>query len=219
MFQGRFKSLLVDEDVYFLKLTRYIHLNPVRANVVELPQKFKWSSYGGYTKPKIDKYIDYHELNKYMTISLSKYKNFVLDGIGKREAMFDDVYAGFFLGSKDFIEEKIEKFKPEIESGDFAHKRKLQTDITIDDIIKVASKIFKASKAEIIAKKHSASFNRKVVIYIVRRITPFTNKQIGNYFGICDTAVIKAEGVVAGKLAKDKLFKTKVDEILSAFRV
>lgn len=48
IFRGRYKSTLVDEDHYFLTLTRYIHLNPVEAAIVGSPQEYKWSSYRAY---------------------------------------------------------------------------------------------------------------------------------------------------------------------------
>jgi len=115
LFQGRFKSLLVDEDSYFLKLTRYIHLNPVKAKIVDLPQEYKWSSFKGYIKPKADKYIDYPELNAYLGMKLVDYKDFVLSSIGKKDALLDKVYDGFFLGSESFVKDKIAIFIPEIE--------------------------------------------------------------------------------------------------------
>ena len=42
LFQGRFKALLLDADNYLLELVRYIHLNPVRAAMVELPENHPW---------------------------------------------------------------------------------------------------------------------------------------------------------------------------------
>lgn len=45
LFQGRFKSLLVDADEYLKHLSRYIHLNPVRAKMVESASQYPWSSY------------------------------------------------------------------------------------------------------------------------------------------------------------------------------
>jgi putative transposase len=39
LFQGRYKSLAVDADTYFQELTRYIHLNPVRAKMVKNPKR------------------------------------------------------------------------------------------------------------------------------------------------------------------------------------
>jgi len=45
MWEGRFKSSLVDSDVYVLACMRYIEMNPVRANMVDSPHEYKWSSY------------------------------------------------------------------------------------------------------------------------------------------------------------------------------
>ena len=46
LYQGRFRSYVVDRDAYLLELIRYISLNPVRAGIVEDPADYKWSSYG-----------------------------------------------------------------------------------------------------------------------------------------------------------------------------
>ena len=48
LFQGRYKAILVEMDEYAKELSRYIHLNPVRANIVETPEEFEWSSYNFY---------------------------------------------------------------------------------------------------------------------------------------------------------------------------
>ncbi|GAC19579.1 transposase [Paraglaciecola arctica] len=47
LWEGRYKSTLVDSDNYFLLVSRYIELNPVRANMVEHPAEYPWSSYHG----------------------------------------------------------------------------------------------------------------------------------------------------------------------------
>jgi hypothetical protein len=48
LFQGRFKAILVDADSYLLELTRYIHRNPVRANMVQAPEDYPWSGHRAY---------------------------------------------------------------------------------------------------------------------------------------------------------------------------
>ena len=48
MFQGRFKGELVEDETYFWTVSRYIHLNPVRAGLVGHPADWPWSSYAGY---------------------------------------------------------------------------------------------------------------------------------------------------------------------------
>ncbi|WP_394131890.1 transposase [Shewanella maritima] len=45
LWEGRFKSCLVQTEDYLLQLYRYIELNPVRANMVNDPAHYKWSSY------------------------------------------------------------------------------------------------------------------------------------------------------------------------------
>ena len=50
--EGRYKSTLVDSRSYFLLVSRYIELNPVRANMVSHPAEYPWSSYHGNTVDK-----------------------------------------------------------------------------------------------------------------------------------------------------------------------
>ncbi|KZX01582.1 transposase [Pseudoalteromonas luteoviolacea] len=45
LWEGRYKSTLVETDNYFLLVSRYIELNPVRANMVSHPADYTWSSY------------------------------------------------------------------------------------------------------------------------------------------------------------------------------
>jgi putative transposase len=48
LFQGRYKAILCDKDRYLLELVRYIHLNPVRAGVVESPENYPWTGHLEY---------------------------------------------------------------------------------------------------------------------------------------------------------------------------
>ena len=45
LWEGRYKSTLVDSENYFLLVSRYIELNPVRASMVSHPSEYPWSSY------------------------------------------------------------------------------------------------------------------------------------------------------------------------------
>ena len=45
LWEGRFKSTLIDSERYLLTVSRYIELNPVRAHMVDHPAKYPWSSY------------------------------------------------------------------------------------------------------------------------------------------------------------------------------
>jgi putative transposase len=45
LFQSRYNAEIIEKDEYVLEASRYIHLNPVRAKIVEKPEDYKWSSY------------------------------------------------------------------------------------------------------------------------------------------------------------------------------
>lgn len=47
IFQGRYRSTLIEREEYFLVVARYIVLNSVRAGIVEEPSSYPWSSYMG----------------------------------------------------------------------------------------------------------------------------------------------------------------------------
>ena len=48
LFRGRFKAIVVNADEYLVRLSRYIHLNPLEAKMVTSLLKFRWSSYLSY---------------------------------------------------------------------------------------------------------------------------------------------------------------------------
>ncbi len=60
LFQGRYKGIIVDKDTYLLELGRYVHLNPLRAKMVERPELYEWSSYPAYIgKQKQKSWMEY----------------------------------------------------------------------------------------------------------------------------------------------------------------
>jgi putative transposase len=48
VFQNRYKSLLCENEEYLLELVRYVHLNPIRAGIVQEPAAYRWSSHRLY---------------------------------------------------------------------------------------------------------------------------------------------------------------------------
>jgi len=61
LWEGRYKSSLVQDEHYLLACYRYIELNPVRAAMVESPGDYKWSSYHSNAYGKTDTVVIPHE--------------------------------------------------------------------------------------------------------------------------------------------------------------
>lgn len=67
LWDGHFKSSLIDSDIYLLTCMCYIELNPVRARLVEHPGEYKWSSYTGNAQTDDETFISYHPI--YLALS------------------------------------------------------------------------------------------------------------------------------------------------------
>ena len=53
LFQNRYKSIVVEDEPYLLELTRYIHLNPLRAGVIKTPaalDRYAWTGHTGWKR-------------------------------------------------------------------------------------------------------------------------------------------------------------------------
>ena len=62
LWEGRYKASLVDSAAYLLTCMRYIELNPVRANMVDHPGEYTWSSYQANAQNKPDSIITPHPI-------------------------------------------------------------------------------------------------------------------------------------------------------------
>lgn len=62
LWEGRYRSCLIQEEGYLLACQRYIELNPVRAGMVVHPAEYRWSSYRANAQGEADRLIRPHEL-------------------------------------------------------------------------------------------------------------------------------------------------------------
>jgi putative transposase len=72
LFEGRYRSTVVDTDVYLLRLMRYIELNPVRAGMVAAPDQYRWSSYGCNAAGRADSVVTAHPLYEALGLDLEE---------------------------------------------------------------------------------------------------------------------------------------------------
>ena len=118
LWEGRFRSSIIDCDRYLLTCYRYIELNPVRANMVRLPGEYRWSSYRANALGKPDDVIKPHQgwlgLGSTMVDRCRKYRR-LFDTNSSRddlEAIRYAVQKGLPAGSERFhrdIEAQLNK--------------------------------------------------------------------------------------------------------------
>jgi len=90
LFQNRYKSIICQEETYFLELVRYIHLNPLRANLVDnlnQLEKYPFSGHavimGKHKQPWQNRHFVLLHFNKKIVPAKNAYKVFIAQGIGQ----------------------------------------------------------------------------------------------------------------------------------------
>jgi putative transposase len=109
LFQGRFRGHLIEEEGHFLEVSRYIHLNPVRAGLVERPEEWCWSSYAGYHRERNAlSWLCYSTvLGEFggETTCRREYARFVQAGMAEpARSPFADAIGGLLVGSVAFVD-------------------------------------------------------------------------------------------------------------------
>ncbi len=206
LFQGRYKAILVDIDEYAKELSRYIHLNPVRAKIVETPEDYEWSSYKFYIgRQKAANWLYRDFILGYFGKKLSSaqtgYQKFV-NALAHQDydSPLDQVVSSTLLGSADFIAFIKDNFlsvkKPDKELPALKELAKK----TIQEIFEKVELVFTRDKV----------LARTVKMYLCQRNTGKKLKEIGMHFGIGESGVSQVCRRVAQKIEEDKKLKKEI---------
>jgi len=222
LFQGRYKAIIVDKDAYLIPLSRYVHLNPVMAKMVERPDHYKWSSYKGYIgKKKDDNWVEYSwvlsKFNQNKKRAWQKYKEYAEEGlIMKTESPFKDLLGQVVLGGDEFREKIMERLEGRQISQEIIERKRFEKKASPEDIVKVVAKTFRVEDKDIRDRGIRENIARSVAIYIMQRYSGISNEEIGRIFGgIHYSAVSKASARLREKMAGDKKILKLVSEIIS----
>jgi len=128
LWEGRFKSAIVDTEQYLLTCSRYIELNPVRAGMVNSPQDYPWSSHRHNAHGKHDRLLEMHSVYRRLGSDIAScrhaYSSFFRRalGAGELEQIRFATEAGTVIGNDRFrqqIEKALEcRIKPFGHGGD-----------------------------------------------------------------------------------------------------
>ena len=105
LYQGRFKSFLIEKETYLAEVLRYVVLNPVRAKMVERPEDYRWSSYRATAG--LDEAPEWLDVDSALSMfwsdretSEANYREFVLAKIDGEDCLWDRAINGIYLGTE-----------------------------------------------------------------------------------------------------------------------
>ncbi|MBI5739715.1 MAG: transposase [Nitrospirae bacterium] len=188
-FQGRYKAILCDRDVYLLSLIKYIHMNPLRAKMVRELQDYNWSSHNFYAgREKENSIVDTDRVLRLFSedkpTSRRLYREFMGDGLAITR---DDIYRTIdqrVLGSEEFLDNVIERYDGELK------KEKRAGEYTLAEIAKCVEDSKGTTLKQIRGKSKLAgiSLSRKIFILLAVEYG-YKGKEIAEYLGR-DPAII-----------------------------
>lgn len=226
LFQGRFKSFLIENDKYLLVLSCYIHRNPLRAGIVRRLVDYQWSSYKIYAYGKSSPewlradilLSQFHGKDKNR-----EYKEIVQNYSKEEKGIWEDFRHGSFFGSKeycDYIKSKyISKKKPDVE---IPQKRLVLRGEDLNATIRKAASALECDISDLINPKRISGLDkdkRDILILVLWNTGLYRNYEIAEIFKISYSSISKQVSNIKLKLRKRPQTKKMFKKAYSLFKM
>jgi REP element-mobilizing transposase RayT len=208
LFQGRYKAILCDRDTYFLELSAYIHLNPVRAGLAKNPANYPWSSYPSYLGREKDPIADIDQVLSQFSdrkgAARRKYDQYVRDRLtqGHRDDFYETKDQRFLGGDKylENVQRHVNETLPftyEIELGEIVTRVGAAFEIPIDLIYSST-------------RNRQGAWGRALCAYLGTKLGGFKLKEIAEHFNRDPVAIAHGFKKVEQRLSEDKKIGSEV---------
>lgn len=228
--QGRYLSIIVDRDGYLLTLSRYLHLNPVRAKLVTDPLRYHWSSYSGFVDSRFAvPWVQYENTLTLLSDDLEqarrRYRRYVESCLTEElENPLKDTYRRTVLGGEDFMakmkkiivdnkdEQQLNKFHGLISGIRGIQEPKI--------LLNSVAEVFQIPVDRLLARGRDFYQARKIAIYILNRYSTLNNREIGDYLGgLHYSTVSKAAALMDKELAENQSLMNLLSAVKSHAKI
>ena len=226
LFQGRFKSILIENDAYLTQLSCYIHRNPVRAGIVNRLINYRWSSYQayGYGRNKAE-WLEtsmilsqFPKRNKY-----ASYRNHMQQYAGEEKRILEDVQYGLLLGGQEFAEGIKNKFLQEVKpEAELPQQKQILKAANVELKLREAAVALGLDMEEMALQgrvKQKDKEKRDLLLYAVWETGSYTNFETGEMFGLSYSAVSRRVHMLRKQLSSDRNMQRKYKQIKSLIKM
>jgi len=211
LFQGRYKSILVENDYYLLRLSCYIHRNPLRAGIVNRLADYPWSSYlsYGYARKTPEWLKTGLILNSMSQGSDShrQYRSKVQQYSDEAGTIWEDVQHGLIFGSQGFAADIRSRFISDEKYPELPQYNRMAKALSPNEILKRAGAALDFDLEAAVAQKRISAGEkdkRDLLIYLLWESGCWTNQEIGSCFGLTYSAVSRRVGDTGKRLKREK---------------
>lgn len=224
LYQGRYKSILVEKESYLSKLSRYIHLNPIRTKEMEerpikekmeYLNRYRWSSLPGYIDiKKREGLTDYGIVlsayggdNEKGRLAYSKE---IYNDINCDLAIKEQIVGQSVLGEEKFIEQIKDKYVKQLYDRECPSLKALVTYKTAPEVISAIEEETGNKIEEIRLDKGNI---RQIVMDLLYRFGGLTGREIGDLLGIDYSTVSVGRKRLREKILKDESLRKLFERI------
>ncbi len=228
LYQGRYKSCLVDADEYLQELSRYIHLNPIRVKLrsgMTLDEKekflrnYRWSSYGGYlSRGGRRGFLRVEEVLSHFggdtPTSRRKYEAFVRGGMtGELPNPLEKGRGHGIIGESEFIEKIRGQY---IQSGAGTREvpavKRILAQVEPERIIREICEAFEVKRDELLRKGYKG-VARGILMDMLYRYGGMNQREIGELMGIDYSAVSVMRKRLSSLLKNDRNLSARIEKL------
>ena len=211
LFQSRYKAILCERDSYLLELSAYLHLNPVRAGLVDDPSKYPWSSYPSYMSKEIGSLVDrdflFSRFSGKRGVARREYEKFVKSRMGQgRRDDFYELKEQRFLGPNEFVEDIHRRIKEE---------PALVYDLGIGEIVSAVGSMFGITRGNFYSFRRSrqGALGRSVAAFLGKKWGGHAFKEFAEHFKRDPVVISKGVRGVEKRLEEDRPFARSIGMI------
>jgi putative transposase len=228
LFQGRFKAVLVERDGHAAEVSRYLHLNPVRAGIVRLPEHYPWSSYRCYRFARFASaapaWLDWHTILAEYSLDIGRarqgYRKFVESGISlPLKSPTEGAVGGVFLGSAGWVEDRRQELARGPRVREVPQRQQLKWRPCKKQIINTVCTHLRVDHNTLYKARQHRNEARLAVLYLLRHETDTTVAQLAAEFGrVSSAAVCKALARAESRRKTDPAWNALLTELLEKLR-
>ena len=219
LFQGRFKGILVEERYHYWELSRYIHLNPVRAGLVADAAAFPWGSCRFYFNRRgAPDWLEWEailaEHGRGLRAARRAYRAFLQAGVtAPPESPLTEATASTLLGSCDFVDRMREWLQDRLPDRDVPAARELRANRRIEEVVEAVCASYGVAADHVLRRGRRRNQARLAAVYLCRSLTGASVRAIGLHFGGVNGQAISN---LVRKVTRERLRDRKLRSRLSA---
>jgi REP element-mobilizing transposase RayT len=225
LFQGRYKAILVEKEAYLLEVSRYLHLNPVRAGMVVRPEEYRWSSYRGYldgrvAEPWVERSWIYDQFSSEVSQARRAYQAYVEEALGAPvRNPLAEATAQVILGGAAFVKRVQEWLAGESPDPQRPALRALQARPTLAEIVAQVTAYYGVPEEALGERRRHGNRPRAVAMYLTRRYTATGLAEVAEFFGgVSPSAVTQTVARLARQRGEDRSVAKELQELEAAVK-